>query len=257
MGNYNSSQPIHVSRPEVIEQHANMNLLKQFKFYNAADIKIINTLSHSPKGTVYTVEYQNKQLCAKYLGSQIEFEHELFMYSLIHQKESPAITKILGISQIEHKYVLLLELLSMGSLENFVVKQSNRLSLNDTIQVLLDIAEGLCFLHSNDIIYRDLALRNILLYRDDNNNALRAKITDFGWSQQKLTKDSAINGPYRILSPESIKEAIFNEKTDMWSFGILLYSLLTYERPYSDIALPLQVKEAIEAGRRLTIDSTV
>jgi hypothetical protein len=43
----------------------------------------------------------------------------------------------------------------------------------------------------------------------------------------------------------------------MWSFGILLYSLLTYERPYSDIALPLQVKEAIEAGRRLTIDSTV
>jgi hypothetical protein len=41
MGNYNSSQPIHVSRPEVIEQHANMNLLKQFKFYNAAGKLII------------------------------------------------------------------------------------------------------------------------------------------------------------------------------------------------------------------------
>eukprot|EP00029_Vermamoeba_vermiformis_P012216 TRINITY_DN7031_c0_g1_i1.p1 TRINITY_DN7031_c0_g1~~TRINITY_DN7031_c0_g1_i1.p1 ORF type:complete len:173 (+),score=22.14 TRINITY_DN7031_c0_g1_i1:448-966(+) len=117
--------------------------------------------------------------------------------------------------------------------------------------------EGLSFLHSNDVIYRDLALRNILLYKDTDSNAIRAKITDFGWSQQKSATFSAIHGPYRILSPESIKDRIFDEKTDVWSFGILIYSLLTYQRPYLGIEKPLQVKQAIENGTRLKIDATV
>jgi len=72
----------------------------------------------------------------------------------------------------------------------------------------------------------------LLQYKDDE-NSLRAKITDFGWSQQKSVKFDSIRGPYRVLAPESIINSIYNEKTDVWSFGILIYCLLTYQRKLS------------------------
>ncbi len=128
------------------------------------------------------------------------------------------------------------------------------------LNVAQQIAEALDYAHRNKIIHRDLKPANILLTEDG-----RAKITDFGIAKVIATEDAhrtlAIMGTPAYMSPEQVMGGELDASSDIFSLGILLYLMLTGEKPFSgdtaavmfkiayqDPAPPSQVRAELSTG---------
>ncbi|XP_015263141.1 PREDICTED: mitogen-activated protein kinase kinase kinase 10 [Gekko japonicus] len=106
----------------------------------------------------------------------------------------------------------------------------------------VQVARGMHYLHDQapvPIIHRDLKSTNVLILEPIENDDLSGKtlkITDFGLAREwhKTTKMSAA-GTYAWMAPEVIKLSLFSKSSDVWSFGVLLWELLTGEVPYREI----------------------
>ena len=111
-------------------------------------------------------------------------------------------------------------------------KHRIQISMNMCVKFAIDIARGVKYLHDRcNIIQRDLKSRNILV-----DESLNAKVTDFGLSRRKKKDDTSTNmtacGTPAWTAPEIIKCLEYTEKVDVYSFGILMWELLTREEPY-------------------------
>jgi len=105
------------------------------------------------------------------------------------------------------------------------------LPLEDIVTLALQIAHGLARAHKAGIFHRDLKPANIMLTGQG-----ELKIVDFGLAklsgQQDLTKEGSTIGTMAYMSPEQAKGQTVDHRTDLWSFGIILYELLTGELPF-------------------------
>jgi len=117
------------------------------------------------------------------------------------------------------------------------------------IKIARGIASGMYHLVSENIIHRDLAARNVLLTKD-----LTPKISDFGYSRLVQESDSGNKttstvGPLKWMAPESITEQIYNEKTDVWSFGVTIWELITASDPYPELS-PIEAAFQVSREKR-------
>uniref|UniRef100_A0A8C2ZVS3 Mitogen-activated protein kinase kinase kinase n=1 Tax=Cyclopterus lumpus TaxID=8103 RepID=A0A8C2ZVS3_CYCLU len=152
----------------------------------------------------------------------------------------PNIISLRGVCLREPNLCLVMEYARGGALNRALAgkKVPPKVLVNWAVQ----IATGMDYLHNQafvPIIHRDLKSSNILILEPVEREDLGGrtlKITDFGLAREwhQTTKMSAA-GTYAWMAPEVIKHSLFSKSSDVWSFGVLLWELLTGEVPYREI----------------------
>jgi PAS domain S-box-containing protein len=111
---------------------------------------------------------------------------------------------------------------------------------------LLRIANGLVFLHKHGIMHRDLKADNIFVMLDEAKEIQLLAIGDFDTSTTKRTSKTLIGTP-AWMAPEVLREETYSYKADVFSFGMVIFEVMTLERPYESLR-PFLVPERILAG---------
>ncbi|XP_055018612.1 mitogen-activated protein kinase kinase kinase 21 [Boleophthalmus pectinirostris] len=164
-------------------------------------------------------------------------KQEAKLFSML---QHPNIIKLEGVCLEEPNLCLVMEYARGGTLNRALT--GRRIPPHILVNWAVQIARGMHYLHEGavvPIIHRDLKSSNILLLeRIENDDIGRKtlKITDFGLAREwhKTTKMSAA-GTYSWMAPEVIKSSLFSKGSDVWSYGVLLWELLTGEVPYRGI----------------------
>ncbi|PKY18543.1 kinase-like protein, partial [Rhizophagus irregularis] len=146
--------------------------------------------------------------------------------------------------------ILVLEYANEGNLRDYLKKKFTYLRWNDKIQMALDITGGLKFIHSKEIIHRDLHSKNILV----NNGKLL--IADFGLSKKlaEITTNSVGNrqGMIEYIEPQCFKNRKYkkDKKSDIYSLGVLLWEISSGRIPFSDCSRDHLLDYYIKNGDR-------
>ncbi|XP_072107123.1 LOW QUALITY PROTEIN: mitogen-activated protein kinase kinase kinase 9 [Mobula birostris] len=152
----------------------------------------------------------------------------------------PNIIALQGVCLKEPNLCLIMEFARGGSLNR--VLSGKKIPPHILVNWAVQIARGMNYLHEEaivSIIHRDLKSSNILIREKLENDGLSnktLKITDFGLAREchKTTKMSAA-GTYAWMAPEVIRSSMFSKGSDVWSYGVLLWELLTGEVPFRGI----------------------
>ncbi|XP_034035450.1 tyrosine-protein kinase JAK1 isoform X2 [Thalassophryne amazonica] len=159
-------------------------------------------------------------------GSNLTCEIDI-LKALYHEN----IVKYKGICQEEggQAVKLIMEYLPLGSLKEYLPRKKNKISLNTLLSYSIQICQGMDYLGSQNYIHRDLAARNVLLENEDT-----VKIGDFGLTKSiknnegyYTVKDDHVS-PVFWYAPECLTFCKFYIASDVWSFGVTMYELITY-----------------------------
>ncbi|XP_047668397.1 mitogen-activated protein kinase kinase kinase 21 isoform X3 [Tachysurus fulvidraco] len=164
-------------------------------------------------------------------------KQEAKLFSMLRH---PSIIRLEGVCLEEPNLCLVMEYAQGGTLNRALT--GRRIPPHILVNWAVQIAKGMQYLHEEaavPIIHRDLKSSNILILEKIENNDIgrkTLKITDFGLAREwhKTTKMSAA-GTYSWMAPEVIKSSLFSKGSDVWSYGVLLWELLTGEVPYRGI----------------------
>lgn len=199
------------------------------------DYKIIKTIGEGTFGKVKlgihiptSIEVGIKILEGSKIIEKDDYERisrEIIFLKQINHKN---IIQIYEIIEYDNNFYIIMELASGGELYDYIINKK-RLSVQEASLFFIQILDGLEYMHSLSIAHRDLKPENILLTEDK-----LIKIIDFGLSNSYL--NSILNTPCGspcYASPEMILGKEYNgEKSDIWSFGILLYAMVCGYLPY-------------------------
>ncbi|XP_039726973.1 proto-oncogene tyrosine-protein kinase ROS isoform X1 [Pteropus medius] len=191
---------------------------------------------------------------------KIEFLKEAHLMSKFNH---PNILKQLGVCLLNEPQYIILELMEGGDLLTYLRKARMKafhgplLTLVDLVDLCVDISKGCVYLEQLHFIHRDLAARNCLVSVKDYSSPSRiVKIGDFGLARDIYKNDYYRKRgegllPVRWMAPESLIDGIFTTQSDVWSFGILIWEILTLgHQPYPAHS-NLDVLNYVQTGGRL------
>ncbi|KAJ8274578.1 hypothetical protein COCON_G00092030 [Conger conger] len=174
--------------------------------------------------------------------------------SIMGQFDHPNIIRLEGVVTKSRPVMIVTEFMENGALDSFLRQNDGQFTVIQLVGMMRGIAAGMKYLSEMNYVHRDLAARNILV-----NSNLVCKVSDFGLSRylQDDTSDptytSSLGGkiPVRWTAPEAIAYRKFTSASDVWSYGIVMWEVMSFgERPYWDMSNQ-DVINAIEQDYRL------
>jgi serine/threonine protein kinase/Flp pilus assembly protein TadD len=158
--------------------------------------------------------------------ARARFIHEARAASALNH---PNITTIHEIDEVKGQCFIAMEYIEGKSLKRLLGEKT--LSLNEILEIAIQIAEGLNAAHKKGIVHRDIKPDNVMITDDG-----LAKIMDFGLAKLKgvsgLTKAGTTVGTVLYMSPEQARGDAVDHRTDIWSLGVVLYEMCTGKSPF-------------------------
>uniref|UniRef100_A0A671QEK5 Mitogen-activated protein kinase kinase kinase n=1 Tax=Sinocyclocheilus anshuiensis TaxID=1608454 RepID=A0A671QEK5_9TELE len=190
------------------------------------EISELQWLGSGAQGAVFLGKFCSEEVAIKKVREQKETD-----IKHLRKLKHPNIISFKGVCTQAPCYCIIMEYCAQGQLYE-VLRAGRKI----TPQLLVDwasgIASGMNYLHLHKIIHRDLKSPNVLVTQNDN-----VKISDFGTSKELSDKSMKMSfaGTVAWMAPEVIRNEPVSEKVDIWSFGVVLWELLTGEIPYKDV----------------------
>lgn len=216
-------------------------------------------------GCVQLATWRGSSVAVKTLygnvGASDDFVHELGMLCRLHH---PNIVQLLGYcssgSGPMAQQCLVTEYLPGGSLSQYLTDLKNSgqpLDFRLMLNIAMDTCKGMICLHAEKppIIHRDLKTANILLASTSPSAPVNAKVADFGIAteHQQTSEHTRHQGTFIYMAPEVFSSDNYTVKVDIFSFGLILWEMLSLERPWKEHKFQFQIEEAIVKGARPVI----
>ncbi|XP_037741385.1 megakaryocyte-associated tyrosine-protein kinase isoform X2 [Chelonia mydas] len=209
-------------------------------------LKLGDKIGEGEFGAVLQAEYLGQKVAVKNIRCDVTAQAFLAETAAMTKVRHKNLVLLLGVILHNGLYIVM-EFMSKGNLVNFLrTRGRSVLQPKQLIQFSLDVAQGMDYLESKKLVHRDLAARNILISEEN-----VAKVSDFGLAKVDPKGTDATKLPIKWTAPEALKHNKFSAKSDVWSYGILLWEVFSYGRaPYSKMTLK-EVTEMVEKGYRM------
>jgi serine/threonine protein kinase len=198
--------------------------------------EILNVLGEGGMGIVYEAfdPLMQRKVAIKVLSERVfdfpEIKERFYREARsAGQLSHENITIIHDLGETDGKPFIVMEYLT-GTDLRAIIRAETDLSLKQKLQYAVQICRGLGYSHSKGIIHRDVKPENIRILDDG-----KVKVMDFGIAKptaSTMTQTGTVMGTLLYMSPEQIKGLRVDHRSDIFSFGVLLYELLTYKLPF-------------------------
>ncbi len=202
-------------------------------------------LGHGGMGKVFLAEDMNtkKVVALKIINPEIindEANRKRFTREgkILLSFNHPNIVKVFEMGEVEETGFIAMEYLPNGTLNEYIRKKYP-LGINEIKNISLQICEGMKEIHNKNIVHRDLKTNNIML-----DEFFNIRIMDFGLSKSNLvstmTSLGTVLGTLGYVAPEHVTNSVIDKRSDIFSFGVILYEMCTNELPFkgdNEIAL--------------------
>ncbi|XP_075060907.1 megakaryocyte-associated tyrosine-protein kinase isoform X2 [Mixophyes fleayi] len=197
-------------------------------------------------GDVLDGQYMGRPVAIKNIKCDATANNFLAETTTMTKLQHKNLVNLLGVV-LHNGLYLVMELMSKGNLVNYLRSRGRTMvPPQQLLHFSLDVAQGMQYLEEKRLVHRDLAARNILVAENG-----EAKISDFGLSKSKFLPDDQNRLPIKWTAPEALHHNKFSSRSDVWSFGILLWEIFSYGRaPYPKMCVK-EVAEEVQNGYRM------
>ena len=220
------------------------------------DIAFHEKIASGAFGDLFKGVYCGQEVAIKVLrgvqNNSAQYQEFLQEVAIMRKVRHRNVVQFIGACTQKPHLCIIFEFMRGGSVYDFMRRQG-QLRIAVVLRVAVEVCRGMDYLHKRKIVHRDLKAANLLL--DEHGTV---KIADFGVARvlDGAGVMTAETGTYRWMAPEVIEHRPYNQKADVFSFGVVLWELLTGLVPYNDMT-PLQAAVGVvQKGLRPPIPQT-
>lgn len=203
------------------------------------DIELLGKIGMGASGVVFEGRFKGQSCAVKRLNLMLNEQtgkEYLAEVKLLTEIRHPNVVLFYGVSfdDSTNDCYILTEYCKNGCLQDVLLDLEREITDAQKLQMVVDVAIGMRFLHASNLMHRDLKSANVLVA-----GRLELKICDFGISRRiDATEMTGSIGTIPWTAPEMLQGDSYTEKIDVYSFGILLWEITMRQRPYHGIMGP-------------------
>ncbi|XP_054633395.1 tyrosine-protein kinase CSK-like [Dunckerocampus dactyliophorus] len=215
---------------------------------NRKHLKLQKVIGRGEFGEVMLADYKGNKVAVKCIKNDATAQAFIAEASVMMKLCHNNLVKLHGvITEDDGSLFIITEYMTKGTLVDYL-RSRGRTVLGEValLNFSLNVCEAMVYLEANNFVHRDLAARNVLLSEDH-----VAKVSDFGLTKKASSVQDTNKLPVKWTSPEALREKKFSTKSDVWSYGILLWEIYSFGRmPYPKVQLK-EVGPLLERGYRM------